>query len=74
MAMTRTHIAAPMGAALIYRAVTLVEEAVAELRAMPRTRTLRKSLESLSDWELNDLGVVRADIHAIARRAGRCHR
>ena len=71
MAMTRINVAAPLGADLIYRAVTFVEEAYLDLRALPRTRAVRKALESLTDWELNDLGVVRADIRGIARRVGR---
>ncbi|SOH93032.1 protein of unknown function [Monaibacterium marinum] len=71
MTMTVNTAFAPIGSDLVYRVVTSIEHAIVELRAIPRARATVKSLNSLSNRELSDLGLVRADIQRIARNMSR---
>jgi uncharacterized protein YjiS (DUF1127 family) len=71
MAMTVNTAHAPIGSDLVYRAITRIEHAIEDLRSLSRTRATVKSLNSLSNRELADLGLVRADIERIARNMSR---
>lgn len=71
MAMTTYTATAPIGSDLVYRAVTAIEHMMLELRALPRVRATNKALNSLTNHELADLGLVRADIQRIARNMTR---
>lgn len=62
MAATETTRPAPFGAVTTFRAVTLVERAFWALRNWNDARTTRKALAKLSDRELDDIGLCRADL------------
>ncbi|WP_185804345.1 DUF1127 domain-containing protein [Pontivivens nitratireducens] len=72
MALTAYSTPAPLGSDLVYRFVTKIEHILLDLRALPRARATQRVLNSLSNRELADLGLVRADIQYIARNL--CHR
>lgn len=62
----------PLGAASAHGIMSFVERAIASVRSWYIARATEKALEELSDRELQDIGVLRADIREIAERlAGR---
>ena len=67
MASYETSRAAPFGAISIFRAVQTVSEARANLAAWNNGRKTRKALNALSNCELDDIGLCRADIDMIGR-------
>jgi uncharacterized protein YjiS (DUF1127 family) len=54
-----------------YRATHVLANLVARIAAWNDARVTRKCLSALTDRELDDLGLVRSDIDAIARGAYR---
>ena len=71
MTMITSPATAPVLSGAIYNLVTRLEHVWIDLRALPRVRATAKALNALTDRELNDLGLVRADIPRIARGLGR---
>ncbi len=68
MALSETSLrAAPFGAVSIFRAVNFVAEPVAALSAWNNARKTRNALHALSNRELDDIGLCRADIDLIGR-------
>jgi uncharacterized protein YjiS (DUF1127 family) len=65
MAATETTRPAPFGAITTFRAVTLIERALRALRNWNDARVTRKELSKLSDRELDDIGLCRADIERL---------
>lgn len=62
MAATETTRSAPFGAITTFRAVNLAERALWALRSWNDARITRKALTKLSDRELDDIGLCRADL------------
>ncbi len=48
-----------------HRILALASRLVAALRRSHRRRVAMRALEALSDWQLKDIGVERADIRAV---------
>lgn len=67
MASYETSRAAPFGAISIFRAVQSVSETHANFTAWNNGRKTRKALNALSNRELDDIGLCRADIDQIGR-------
>lgn len=67
MASYETSRAAPFGAISIFRAVQAVSETHANFTAWNNGRKTRKALNALSNRELDDIGLCRADIDQIGR-------
>lgn len=59
--------AAPNGAVSIFRAVQLLAEPIAAFVAWNNARKTRNALYTLSNRELDDIGLCRADIELIGR-------
>ncbi|WP_316015762.1 DUF1127 domain-containing protein [Roseobacter sp. HKCCA0434] len=68
MAMMSPTPFAPFGAETVYRVVSRVETAWLALRNAPLARITSRSLNTLSNRELEDVGLSRADIHKLSRR------
>ncbi|HSF64503.1 MAG TPA: DUF1127 domain-containing protein [Paracoccaceae bacterium] len=62
MAATETTRSAPLGAITTYRFLDLVGNAFATMAAWNDARVTRNALAKLSDRELDDIGLCRADI------------
>lgn len=62
---------APFGAITTYRTVQAVSGLFAALAAWNLARQTRNALWNLSDRELDDIGLTRGDIEAIAQGAQR---
>jgi uncharacterized protein YjiS (DUF1127 family) len=62
-----SHRVAPFGAVSIFRAAGLVVEPIAAFVAWNNARKTRNALYSLSNRELDDIGLCRADIETIGR-------
>lgn len=62
MAATETTRSAPFGAITTYRIVALMERAITAFRDWNDARVTRNALAKLSDRELDDIGLCRADI------------
>jgi uncharacterized protein YjiS (DUF1127 family) len=58
---------APMGAVSIFRVSYLAGQAAASLIAWNNARKTRNALYALSNRELDDIGLCRADIETIGR-------
>jgi len=58
----------PLGAVSAFGVTSLVERAVASVRAWILARSTTKALEKLSDRELEDIGLIRGDIADLAER------
>ena len=67
MASYETSRAAPFGAISIFRAVQAVSETVSGFHAWNNARKTRSALNALSNRELDDSGLCRADIEMIGR-------
>ena len=67
MAAVETTRPAPFGAITTYRAINSVSRAFRALSAWNDVRATRNSLSKLSDRQLDDIGLCRADIDTIAR-------
>lgn len=67
MAAYETSRAAPFGAITVYRMVQSVAHTVEALKAWNSARITRKSLNRLSNRELDDIGLCRGDIELIGR-------
>ena len=67
MAAYETSRAAPFGAVSIFRSVQVLAGITATLSAWNDARITRKALGRLSDRELDDIGLSRADIDVIGR-------
>jgi uncharacterized protein YjiS (DUF1127 family) len=67
MAAYETSRAAPFGAITVYRMVQSVGRTVEALKAWNSARITRKSLNRLSNRELDDIGLWRGDIELIGR-------
>lgn len=62
MAATETTRSAPLGAITTYRFLDFVGNTFATLAAWNDARVTRNALAKLSDRELDDIGLCRADI------------
>lgn len=62
MAATETTRSAPLGAITTYRFFDLLGNSLATLAAWNDARATRHALAKLSDRELDDIGLCRADI------------
>ena len=67
MATLETSRAAPFGAITVYRMVQSVARTAEALKAWNSARITRKSLNRLSNRELDDIGLCRGDIELIGR-------
>lgn len=67
MASYETSRAAPVGAVSVFRLVQSVVQTVEALKAWNSARITRKSLNRLSNRELDDIGLCRGDIELIGR-------
>ena len=67
MAATSTTRPAPVGAVTTFRIVSFFGSLNAAMSEWNDARLTRKSLGRLSDRELDDIGLCRGDINAIAR-------
>jgi uncharacterized protein YjiS (DUF1127 family) len=68
MAASATTRPAPFGAISVFRLSSALDRVIASVAAWNDARVTRKSLDRLSDRELNDIGLTRGDIERIARR------
>ncbi len=69
MAAVETTRRAPLGAIATYRITSVFDRAISAVVDWNDARVTRKSLDKLSDRELDDIGLSRGDIQDIA--AGR---
>ena len=69
MAVTHTTTHAPFGAVSVYRLVSLVGEGVMAVYHWNVAHRMRRDLNALTDHQLHDIGLERADIDAVADRA-----
>ena len=67
MASYDTTRAAPFGAITVFRMVQSVVHTVETLKVWNSARITRKSLNRLSNRELDDIGLCRGDIELIGR-------
>lgn len=67
MSSFETSSVAPFGAVTLYRFVQSVGVAVEAMQAWNSARITRKSLNRLSNRELDDIGLCRGDIEMIGR-------
>ena len=67
MAAVETTRPAPFGAITTYRAINGMSRAFRALSAWNDARATRNSLSKLSDRQLDDIGLCRADIDTIVR-------
>lgn len=67
MAAYETSRAAPFGAVSIFRSVQFFAGFIAAVAAWNDARVTRKALGRLSDRELDDIGLSRAEIETIGR-------
>jgi uncharacterized protein YjiS (DUF1127 family) len=58
----------PLGAVSAFGVTSFVERAIASLRSWALARSTAKALDKLSDRELEDIGLMRADIADLADR------
>jgi len=69
MAIIETSRSVPLGAVSTFRIVTLIDTAVNNVMSAYRAHQTQKSLQSLSNAQLDDIGVERGTIERVARRA-----
>lgn len=62
MASIPTSRTAPFGAVTTFRAVAVVESAIEAVKTWNTNRRTRLALYSLTDRELDDIGLCRADV------------
>ncbi|MGL4235290.1 DUF1127 domain-containing protein [Tabrizicola sp.] len=67
MAAVETTRPAPFGAITTYRAIVALSNVTRTFAAWNDARITRKSLNKLSDRELDDIGLCRGDIEFIGR-------
>lgn len=67
MAAYESSAAAPLGAVSIFRSVQLFSGMFATVAAWNDARVTRKALGRLSDRELDDIGLCRAEVNMIGR-------
>jgi len=67
MAAYESSAAAPLGAVSIFRSVQLFSGMFASVSAWNDARVTRKALGRLSDRELDDIGLCRAEVNMIGR-------
>ncbi len=65
MAATNTTSPAPFGAITTYRAINSVSAMLIAFAAWNDARVTRNALGKLSDRELDDIGLCRADIYTL---------
>lgn len=65
MAATQTTRPAPFGAITTYRAITGISSLLASIAAWNDARVTRRALGKLTDRELDDIGLCRADIYTL---------
>lgn len=65
MAAFETSRPAPFGATTTYHFIQFVSNALASVKVWNDARVTRKALSSLSDRELDDIGLCRGDIDHI---------
>lgn len=65
MAATETTRPAPFGAITTYRAINAVSIALSVIASWNDARVTRKALGKLTDRELDDIGLCRADIDTL---------
>lgn len=61
-----TNRSVPLGAVSIFRVTSGIENALRMLNTWRRARTTRLALANLSDAQLADIGVTRAEIGAVS--------
>jgi uncharacterized protein YjiS (DUF1127 family) len=66
MAAIETTRRAPFGAITTFRFVQAIDRAISAVADWNDARITRKTLDSLSDRELDDIGLTRGDIDRIA--------
>lgn len=71
MSVFESNRSVPLGAASAFRLTSLVEQAVASVRAWYLARQTAQALDSLSDRELEDIGITRGSIPSIAETLAR---
>ena len=71
MAMTTQTSVAPMGATAVYRTVTLLDRALTSVRQWMIANETAEGLHELSDRQLDDLGLLRANIDDVAANMAR---
>ena len=69
MAIIETSRPAPFGAVSTFRVVNVIDAAIAKLVSAYRTNKTEKALQNLSNTQLEDIGIERAQIQAVAKRA-----
>ena len=67
MASYETSHVAPMGAITVFRLVQSLAQTAETLKAWNSARITRKSLNRLTNRELDDIGLCRGDIELIGR-------
>ncbi len=67
MASYETSSTAPFGAITVFRMVQSVANTLEAMKAWNSARITRKSLNRLSNRELDDIGLCRGDIELIGR-------
>ena len=67
MAAYESSRAAPLGAISIFRSVQMFSGAFAAFSAWNDARVTRRALGRLSDRELDDIGLCRAEVNMIGR-------
>ncbi|MXU65307.1 DUF1127 domain-containing protein [Oceanomicrobium pacificus] len=58
----------PMGAVSIFRAISLVEDLPVRLRTRILAYRTARKLHALTDRDLSDIGLERADIDTVSKR------
>jgi len=71
MATFETTRPAPFGAEILHRAVSYIDELREALVEWNNHRVTRNAIARLSDRELNDIGLSRADVDAMPRGSRR---
>ncbi|RED18676.1 DUF1127 domain-containing protein [Pontivivens insulae] len=66
MAMTTQTSVAPFGATAVYRFVTAIDRAVLKVRQWMIANETAEGLHQLTDRQLDDLGLLRANIDDVA--------
>ncbi len=61
----------PLGAVTTYRVVNFFDSAIEAVRSVRSTYTTAHALNSLTDYQLEDIGLCRADIASTSKVAAR---
>ena len=71
MSVFESNRSVPLGAVSAFRLTSLVEQVFASVRAWYLARETARVLEDLSNRELDDIGISRADIPTVAEQLAR---